>query len=63
MKYRLETEKLIETCGQAGPGHGDQWNKVLLEAKQYPEPVPGPVLFITFVKELGHGAVQPQHVC
>lgn len=63
MKYRLEPEISIENWGQAGPG--DQWNKVLLGArpKQYPEPVPGPVLFTTFVKELGHGAVQPQHIC
>lgn len=46
---------LLETPGQ--------WYEVLLgtRPKWYPEPVPGPVLFITFVKDLEEGAVHPQH--
>lgn len=46
---------LLETPGQR--------YKVLLGTRPtwYPEPVPGPVLFITFVKDLEEGAMHPQH--
>lgn len=51
-------ERSLLKTRQAGPGRGGQWYNVLLgtRPKWNPEPVPGPVLFIAFVKDMGGAA-------